>query len=257
MRHLWLVLLLMCVSLPADAGSAIDTLHSAVGKLECVHSVRADIDQELEQLQLTRHFHGTYVAAAGKYRIEFSEPRGQTIVHDGERLRWYIEREQTVWESEPVVKTDAKATRPATLSYDPSAMVGMTASGFSYQAFHESTLFGLLGKSIRFVLTPESERKDLSRLEIVVDEKTETIRTVDIYDVTGAIAARQTFGKYVTQDDCGWPGVVEVQIWSPLGVTRSATRYRNAVLNGEVDGATFALELPEGTKHEKLAGAVP
>lgn len=238
----------LAAAAPVRADEARDLLQGTLQSLAAVTSVRADIEQKIEQAGITKHFSGRYVAADGKFRVELSEPSQQTIVHDGERLLWFIESRNTVWESTPTATTN--------LSLEPRKVLEITSDGYDWEAFRTKKLFGWVTDEVRYVLTPKT-RSSFSKLELVIDYKSKRLIRVDLYDTAGKLQATQRFSHYVEHGDGCFPGEVAVTVWTPAGNVKSWSRYDDVVANEPVARDTFELDLGDDVAHETLTGFGP
>lgn len=236
----------------ADTDEATQLLGDATHALTQVETVRADIEQEIDQLGIKKRMSGSYVAARGQFRITYDEPRSQTVVHDGEQLHWYIPGTHTVWRSEP------RPSRPSDLAFRPGNPEALLGDAYTWEAFRSRKLWGLLGDEVRYVLTPTEPNGELSRLEVIVDVKQRVITRLDLYDTTDKLSAQQHFTGYRDFGKKGkFPSEVSVSFWTPAGTVRSTTRYQSLVVNEPVEDAVFELELPEGTTEQTLQGFAP
>ena len=236
----------------AHADQASDLLRDAASALTDVETVRADIRQELVQFKTTRRFSGRYIGAAGQFRIELTEPRPQTILYTDSGIEWYIPHTKKLWESKK------KERRKSDLAFNPGALLSLASEGFSYEAYRKKKLFGWLQDHVEYTLTPNEKRSDMSKLVVTIDMKTRRIITIDLYDTTGQLSARQRFSRYKNFAEGGaFPGIVAVQFWTPAGNFTSTTYYTNIRINEPVDPEVFTLNVPEGTERVPLKGFAP
>jgi outer membrane lipoprotein-sorting protein len=252
-RNALLATLFIALLAPSTgSANAGEILQHALGSLSGIHTIQADVHQEVTRLKRTTEYTGHYVARDKSFRLELTEPNNQTIVYDGHVLQWYVP------EKKELLRSESGSAMDRTMVYQPQALTQLAGSGFSYEAFREKHWLGLAGEDIRFVLTPKEPRADFSRLEVLVDAKTERLKRIDLFDTEEKLSARQSFeGACDLGGDKYFPRFVSVEMWTPVGRVESRTRYEHVRLNEPVKDESFVLETTNDVETRTMPGQLP
>lgn len=184
------------------------------------------------------HNRGRFRAGSGgRFRIDYTDPEEQLVVHNGRDLRWYFINEKLIY-------------------IYPGKDSGKVISSTPLEKYRKETGKGLSVKymGVRFYglfkfvdLYRLRDKKRKMDIFLWIDPGRGVLLKRVLKDREGIEYMKEEFRNYRKVSGFYFPGSVEVMARTNVGTTTSITRYSHIVINKSLSKNLFKMIIPPGT----------
>ncbi|HNR89489.1 MAG TPA: hypothetical protein PKM65_14200 [Spirochaetota bacterium] len=227
--------------LAAGATDGRDLLRELVGRCAGVSSIDAVIEQHIRYPGAPPEvFRGRYRAdAQGRFRIDYTAPSVQRVLHTGAALYWYYPADNLLYR---IGGGGGSAPAPGARPAD-ELMRRLDERG--EVEYLGRRLYGIFTLAHRFVVRGDDPRV---RIEVLVDSRRGVVLERRLLDERGREVVTEVFSDYDRTQGACYPRRIDVRARGERGVVRSTTVYRDARINIPLSPGLFAPDFPPNAR---------